>query len=123
MQQNHHHRHHPWYQNILAQRETFRRLDRKWHLLIGSQIMLGLMLLRMRIHRQEDLIESNPNYTDADPTAAVAAAEQQQQQRRLLSSVKVVPQQDPQKHYEQLLQAKVSNKAAPTDAKPPQQQQ
>lgn len=37
---------------ILAFRERFRRLDRKWHLLIGSQLLVGMLAVRMRNQRQ-----------------------------------------------------------------------
>ena len=35
----------------MEQRERFRRLDRRWHPLIGSQLVFGLMLLRMHLHK------------------------------------------------------------------------
>jgi hypothetical protein len=40
---------------ILAFRERFRRLDRKWQLLIGSQILFGLGILRT--HRMKEYEE------------------------------------------------------------------
>lgn len=37
-----------WREKLLSYRERFRRLDRKWHVLIGSQILFGLVVLRVR---------------------------------------------------------------------------
>jgi hypothetical protein len=31
---------------VFILRDGFRRLDRKWHLLIGSQMLFGLMIFR-----------------------------------------------------------------------------
>ena len=34
--------------HVFAYRNKFKRLDRKWHLLIGSQILFGLFAFRVR---------------------------------------------------------------------------
>ena len=39
-----------WKQSILLYRERFKRLDRKWHLLIGSQLLFGMFVVRMKLH-------------------------------------------------------------------------
>ena len=35
---------------ILQYRERFMRLERKWHILIGSQLLFGMMVVRMHLH-------------------------------------------------------------------------
>ena len=47
-------------------RERFKRLDRKWHLLIGSQILFGLVVLRVHHHRQElELLQQQQEQSQA----------------------------------------------------------
>ena len=37
-------------QQLLLYREQFRRLDRKWHWLIGSQLLFGMFVIRMKLY-------------------------------------------------------------------------
>ena len=37
-------------QQLWLYREQFRRLDRKWHWLIGSQLLFGMFVIRMKLY-------------------------------------------------------------------------
>lgn len=41
-------------ERILAYRERFRRLDRRWHVLIGSQLIVGMYLVRSQVSQWKE---------------------------------------------------------------------
>ena len=52
-----------WKAQIYSYRERFRRLDRKWHALIGSQLLFGLMVLRFRNTKGDGQIQNTTTTT------------------------------------------------------------
>ncbi len=46
---------------IMASRDRFQRLDRKWHLLIGSQLLFGMFLFRAYNLQSQGKIDSKNN--------------------------------------------------------------
>jgi hypothetical protein len=58
-----------WGERIFQFRDRFRRLDRKWHLLIGSQILVGIFAFRAR-----DRLFVREDETTTATTAATTSA-------------------------------------------------
>jgi hypothetical protein len=54
-----------WREQIYAYRDRFKRLDRRWQLLIGSQLIFAMMGRRLHLQRKE---------LERQETAAAAAA-------------------------------------------------
>jgi hypothetical protein len=63
---------------LLAFRDRFRRLDRKWHVLIGSQLVFGVFLFRAYTHEP---VERNNSIAAKSATISSSTAVPEEDKR------------------------------------------
>ncbi|KAG7348023.1 hypothetical protein IV203_016728 [Nitzschia inconspicua] len=67
-----------WKEKLLIYRERFRRVDRRWHILIGSQLLFVMAVVRFRAAQQQqrqDLRIQTENLTSGDsPSSATGSS-------------------------------------------------